>query len=128
MFWSSGWDFPKENFEVSNLIESVSGRRGCPVWKASPFYSVSENHPKLNTLKTPRFKIYLLIFSNFFFLFPFWLFGPKPHSKSNAFYYSSPVMSLKIYIHSRKRKYKVFHFDICGFWNHWHKGKHFHLK
>lgn len=125
MFWSSGWDFPKENFEVSSLIESFFGSRGCPIWKASQFYSVSENHLEQNALATPRFNIYFLIFLNF-------LFSPDCLVRTPI---ANPLLSQSkhsCYVtknpHSRKRRHKAFHFDICGSWNHWHKGKHFHLK
>lgn len=99
-FWSSGWDFPKENFEVSSLIESFFGSRGCPIWKSSPFYSGSENHLERNALATPRFNIYFLIFWIFFSFLTVWSEPPQQiqcFHKANA-----PVMSLKIHILERE--------------------------
>lgn len=119
MFWSSRSRFFRKEFRSVPSDWMVFRQEG--LWCCSE--REPENHPKLKVFKMPRFNIYTF----FFFFYPFWLFDQKSHSKSNALYYSLSVMSLKIYILEREC-IKHFTLAFCGFWNHWHKRKHFCLK
>lgn len=98
--------FPKRDHWSGQSHWIIFWQEALPHLESQPLLQRLKEPPQNEHIQNTRIK-YLLIkvwvlvcfgFYFFFFLSPFWLFGQKPHSKSNAFCNSSPIMSLKIFI------------------------------